>query len=264
MTGDDLSARLLAVAGMVTPGMNVYDVGCDHAFLSIYLVRQGIAPKAFASDVRPGPVEAAREHISSEGLEEKISITLRDGIKGIGSPESPSALVLAGMGGPLILQILAMDADTVHTFDELIVSPQSCIGEFRSGLEGLDLRITDERMVHEAGKFYTVMKLKPGLTKQCMCGNIRVSYEVCKNFFPDLTDTRCRHVYDLYGYALIAGRDPVLAQYLKFERRVLNDIAGELDPAQHKDRFDLLMEQIADNELVSKLMEGCAYGNSND
>ena len=264
MTGDDLSARLLTVADMVTPGMHVYDVGCDHAFLSIYLVRQGIAPRAYASDVRPGPVEAAREHISSEGLEEKISVTLRDGIKGIGRPESPSALVLAGMGGPLILQILGTDEGTAHSFDELIVSPQSCIGEIRSGLEGLDLRITDERMVHEAGKFYTVMKLKPGLTKECVCGKLKTSYEVSENFFPELPDAHLKHIYDLYGYALIAGRYPVLAQYLEFERRVLNDIAGELDPAQHKGRLDLLNEQTADNERVSKLMEGCAYGNSND
>lgn len=264
MTGDDLSARLLTVAGMVSPGMYVYDVGCDHAFLSIYLVRHGIAPKAFASDVRPGPVETAREHVSSEGLEERIFVSQRDGISGIGELRHPAALVIAGMGGPLILQILGADKDTAHSFDELIVSPQSCIEEFRSGLTGLDLRITDERMVHEAGKFYTVMKLKPGLTKDCVCGNLKSSYEVCENFFPDLTDDHCRHIYDLYGYSLIAKRDPVLTQYLEFERRILNDIAGGLEPVQHKARFDLLMRQKADNELVSKLMEGCAYGNSND
>ena len=264
MTGDDLSARLLTVAAMVTPGMYVYDVGCDHAFLSIYLVRRNISPLAFASDVRPGPVRAATEHVISEGLENRISVTQRDGIKGIDEARHPATLILAGMGGPLIQQILGADIDTVHMFDELIVSPQSCIEEFRSGLAGLDLRITEEKMVHESGKFYTVMKLKPGLTQSCACGHLKVSYETGEDLFPDLTDEHCRHIYDLYGYALIAGRDPVLAQYLEFERRVLNEIAGELDPAQHKDRSDQLREQIADNEHVSKLMEGCAYGNSND
>ena len=264
MTGDDLSARLLTVAAMVTPGMYVYDVGCDHAFLSIYLVRRNISPLAFASDVRPGPVRAAREHVISEGLENRISVTQRNGIKGIDEVRHPATLILAGMGGPLILQILGADIDTAHMFDELIVSPQSCIEEFRSGLTDLDLRITEEKMVHESGKFYTVMKLKPGLTQSCVCGHLKVSYETGEDFFPDFTDEHCRHIYDLYGYALIAGRDPVLARYLEFERRVLNEIAGELDPAQHKDRSDQLREQIADNEHVSKLMEGCAYGNSND
>ena len=108
------------------------------------------------------------------------------------------------------------------------------------------------------------MRLKPGLTDGCRCGHERTSYEVDESVFPELKDDHCRHIYDLYGYALIVRRDPVLTQYLGFERKVLDDIAGELDPAQHKERFDLLKGQMADNELVSKLMEGCAYGNSND
>ena len=63
-----LSKRLQALADMVTPGHIVADVGCDHGFVSIYLIQSGIAPKVFAMDVRKGPLERAQEHIQAYNL----------------------------------------------------------------------------------------------------------------------------------------------------------------------------------------------------
>ena len=58
-----LSQRLQALADMVSDGNSVADVGCDHGFLSIYLVQNGISPHVLAMDVRQGPLQRAREHI---------------------------------------------------------------------------------------------------------------------------------------------------------------------------------------------------------
>ena len=75
-----LSKRMHAVASLVTPGNSVCDVGCDHGFIPIYLVKQGIAPKALAMDVNEGPLRQAKEHIAAFGLESYIETRISDGI----------------------------------------------------------------------------------------------------------------------------------------------------------------------------------------
>ena len=72
--------RLCAIAGMVTKGNRLADVGCDHGYLSIYLVEERIVPSAIAMDVRPGPLSRARENISRYGLEDYIETRLSDGL----------------------------------------------------------------------------------------------------------------------------------------------------------------------------------------
>ena len=81
-----LSRRLEALIRLVPEGSAVLDVGCDHAYVPIALVERGISPCAVASDVRPGPLQAAREHILEAGLSEKIRTRLADGV-----PEDLSA-----------------------------------------------------------------------------------------------------------------------------------------------------------------------------
>ena len=75
----NLSKRLMAAVDMVTEGFAAVDVGCDHAYTSIELVRKK-SPCAVASDVRPGPLKAAREHIAEAGLQDKITTVLADGV----------------------------------------------------------------------------------------------------------------------------------------------------------------------------------------
>ena len=110
----NLSKRLMAAVDMVTEGFAVLDVGCDHAYTSIELVRRK-SPFAVASDVRPGPLKAAREHIAEAGLEDKVTTVLADGVpRNIISllPESiPASLVITGMGGMLIIKILSEAAE---------------------------------------------------------------------------------------------------------------------------------------------------------
>ena len=66
--GAGMSERLQMLAEMVTPGYRVADIGCDHGFLSIYLVQKGISPHVLAMDVRKGPLAAATEHVENSGL----------------------------------------------------------------------------------------------------------------------------------------------------------------------------------------------------
>ena len=152
-----LSMRLCAIAGMVTKGNRLADVGCDHGYLSIYLVEERIVPSAIAMDVRPGPLSRARENISRYGLEDYIETRLSDGLTKL-EPGEGDTLVIAGMGGPLMERILNEGAKVREGFQELILQPQSDLPHFRHFLSEIGWEIVREEMIKEDGKFYPMMK----------------------------------------------------------------------------------------------------------
>lgn len=155
-----LSKRLQALANMVTPGLSVCDVGCDHGFLSIYLVQKQIAPRVLAMDLRTGPLEGAKKHISAYGLEKQITTRLSDGLETMEIGEA-QAMVCAGMGGALMASILQKESKKAHSLKELILQPQSEVPIFRTFLKDAGYEIVAEDMVEEEGKFYPMMKVIP-------------------------------------------------------------------------------------------------------
>lgn len=100
-----LSLRLSAIAGLVTRGNRLVDVGCDHGYLPVSLYLDGKIPGAIAMDVRKGPLSRAQEHISQYGLDAYIETRLSDGLEAL-KPGEGDTLVIAGMGGPLMERIL--------------------------------------------------------------------------------------------------------------------------------------------------------------
>ncbi|MDE6204046.1 MAG: class I SAM-dependent methyltransferase, partial [Lachnospiraceae bacterium] len=119
-----MSARMQAVADMVTKGSRVCDVGCDHGYVPIYLVRQGISPAVLAMDINKGPLLKAREHVMRAGLKEYIRLRLSDGLDGY-VPGEAETLICAGMGGRLMQRILTRQPHKTADFQELILQPQS-------------------------------------------------------------------------------------------------------------------------------------------
>lgn len=93
-----LSNRMQALTDMVTPGTVITDVGCDHGFVSVYLVQKGISPRVIAMDVRPGPLEHAREHIREYGLEDRIETRLSDGLHSLKTGEAAGMISPAWVG----------------------------------------------------------------------------------------------------------------------------------------------------------------------
>ena len=128
-----LSGRLRMLADMVTPGSRLVDVGCDHGFLSIYLVQEGACPTALAMDVREGPLAAAKRHVEAYGLGEYITLRLSDGLGAYRAGEA-EALVCAGIGGRLMERILREGMDLAWGMREVILQPQSEIPQFRAFL----------------------------------------------------------------------------------------------------------------------------------
>ena len=200
-----LSNRLLAAAGMVTKGNIVADIGCDHAYTSIYLCQADIAPKVIAMDVNKGPLVGAKAHVEEAGLTEQIDIRLSDGLQKLVPGEADSVL-LCGMGGLLMIKILSDYPEATASVKELILQPQSEIGEVRRYLHKQDYEITKEHMLKEDGKFYVMMR-------------------AVKSAVPQTYETECDYVY---GKLLLEEKNPVLAEYLDREQRLRVDVLAAL------------------------------------
>ena len=152
-----LSERLSSVASMVTAGNCLADVGTDHGYVPIYLYERQMIPRAIAMDVNKGPLERARLHIAEYGYHNAIETRLSDGLQALRAGEAES-VVIAGMGGPLIIRILSAYPEVTASFKELILQPQSEISEVRVWLGEQGYEIIEEHMVFEDGKYYSMFK----------------------------------------------------------------------------------------------------------
>ncbi len=246
MNADRLSPRLWSVASMVTAGNSVYDVGCDHAFLTLYLVKQGIARDACACDVNPGPLKAAREHVREAGLEDVIQTVLSDGLMSVPTPRPPATLIMAGMGGGLILDVLRARPEVTDAFEEVIISPQSRVEETRTALRQMGLCIALEEMVRDAGKYYVSMKL------------VREARDYSFGRGDEsLSAKELDVIRDRYGPVLIDEKPEILREYLEREHGILKEILSHLEDGKHVDERREILAKLHVNEMLT----GGLYGN---
>ena len=154
-----LSDRLESIIDMVPRGEICADIGCDHGFTSIELVRRGISPSVVASDLREGPLASARENIKNAGLEEKIKLMISDGFDAY-TPGEVNTAVIAGMGGVLIRDMLIKGKECVCKMGAFVVQPQSNIPDFRNYLRLNGYEIERNAVVLDAGKYYFPMRIR--------------------------------------------------------------------------------------------------------
>lgn len=223
-----LSRRLTTAASLVTPGNIVADVGCDHGYLPIILVQEGIAPSAIALDVRSGPLSRAAAHIVEYGLADKIETRLSDGLSRLTAGECDT-LVIAGMGGPLIEKILGNDLQKAHCFKEMILGPQSDTPHFRRWLCENGFSVIDEAMVCEDGKYYPLIKAVYGTAENetgCEGAGLK------KGADEGASEELCSEEVLMYcGPILLARKDPVLKEFLLWRLRICEQIEKNLKAA---------------------------------
>lgn len=152
-----LSHRLLACAGFVPPGSVVADVGCDHGYLGIYLLRQGLAQEVLACDIREGPLSAARRNAEKYGVADRIRFFLRDGLVGV--PREYKALVCAGMGADTIESILEAAPWLRSQEYTLVLQCQSKCPQLRRYLSGSGFAIRRETLAQDGKFLYPVMEV---------------------------------------------------------------------------------------------------------
>ena len=152
-----LSTRLLACAGFVNQGDRVADIGCDHGYLSIHLLTNGIASFCIASDVAEGPLQSAMRNARKFGVHENISFYLSDGVRNI--PRDFDTLVCAGMGGDTMIHILESAPWLKSEQYRLILQCQSKRPELRKWLYDHGFAIRRETLAQDGKFYYPVMEI---------------------------------------------------------------------------------------------------------
>ena len=218
---EEYSVRLETIINMVSKGLSVCDVGCDHGYVSIALVKRGISPRALAMDINKGPLMKAKQNIIDNNLEDKIEVRLSNGLVNYHMGDA-KALVIAGMGGPLIGEILSYNWDYSYDFQEMILSPQSKIPEFREFLYENDFCIEDEEIVYEDGKYYFIMKVVRNEDKR-----------------GGLTEAEL-----LIGPRILEKRQPLMKQYVEFLINTDQSILDGLQKIEKEEVTELIKQKI--------------------
>ncbi len=201
-----LTPRLQAIADRIPPGIRTVDVGTDHGYLPAWLVGQGICPGAWATDIQKGPLENARETVTREGLETQIELRLGPGLVPMRGG-TPQGIIIAGMGGILIAEILEADLKLAKQAEILILQPMSGFKELRRWLVTHGFRITDECLAQEGRRLYEIICARSGDSQE-----------------PDSFN-------DLVGYCLPVSGDPLFPQFVRNQIRRFEKIIVEAGSA---------------------------------
>lgn len=232
-----LSRRLQAVADLVTQGLRIADVGCDHAYTSIYLADWGISPQVIAMDVNQGPVDKAKENVKRYGCADRIEVRKSDGLEKL-KPGEVDSILIGGMGGALTIEILKKRPDILKEIKELILQPQSEIAKVRKMLMDSGFLIVKENMVLEEGKYYMMMKA----VQQTSVENKE-----------DYVLTKQEHLY--YGRLLLEAKHPILREYLNWELGICEDVLRNLNTERTENALARKKDFLSKIELIHSGLE---------
>lgn len=232
-----LSKRLKTVAAFVPEGCRLADVGTDHGYVPIYLMQEEKVSHAIAMDVRPGPLKRAQDHIRAAGLEDQISVRLSDGLLKL-KPGEADCVVIAGMGGELVIHILEEGRFLWDHIRYWVLSPHSEIDKVRRFLEKESFSVEKETMLEEEGKYYTVM------------GFVKTKGDSGRMF---------REIDYRYGRHLLESKNPVLLKFLKKEQEETEKLLKGLNESgsrKAEQRIPELKRALAWNKEAQDEMQG--------
>lgn len=235
-----LSERMQAIFQLIPKCTVLMDVGTDHGLIPIAAVLKQKASRAIAMDLREGPLERAKEHIKEYGLEDKIETRISDGLEKAWFGDM-DVVVIAGMGGELIMRILKDGEEMVKCASFFILQPQSEIGEVRFFIREKGMAITAESMVEDRGKFYPIMLVAVHPTEL------------------DIRNQAIKKEEDLYGPWLLKQGNPTLMKFLKQEEKQFSAILEELNGQAASDKICARRLEIAQrlewNRSAQHIME---------
>ncbi len=151
-----LSNRLETLLDLVPRCSLVADIGADHALLTLELLSRGIAAHVLCTDLSENSLNKAREAVAQRNEEARVSFCLGDGLTAIGN-RTPEAIVIAGMGGETIADILR--ADTPRGGVRYLLQPMSRASHLRRFLSEAGFAITEERLAEDAGRIYPILSV---------------------------------------------------------------------------------------------------------
>ncbi len=228
-----LSDRLIKIAGFVKEDTSVLDIGTDHGYIPIYLIENNISKKIIASDISKNSLNKTIELVKSKGLERYISSRLGDGLQVI-SPKEVQGVIMAGMGGILIQNILEKDKEITDSIDYFIFQPMIASKELRKYLVENNFKIVDEELAREGDKFYEIIYAKRG------------------------NEALKEEIYYEIGEKLIDKKHPLLIDFIKnkieITKPVLNNLKDKTS-SRSKERYRELNSLVNDYREVLKKIE---------
>ena len=201
-----LTDRLLKIASLVTEGKRVADIGTDHGYIPVYLLNQGKVPYAILADVNKGPLENARGEVRHNKLLDKVDLRLGSGIEVLVKGEVDE-VIIAGMGGILISELLEAKLEVAHSVDKLILQPMQAQNELRKYLLNNGFEILDEVLVKEDFRIYEIIIAK--YTGKNTVVSDEIYYEV--------------------GTKLIENKDPLLNEFIDKKIYMYNSIIKKIE-----------------------------------
>lgn len=225
-----ISERLQKIIDWVPMSVTVADIGTDHGFVPISLIRTGKAKRAIASDINEGPLSLAREHIENFGLTEQIELRIGDGLTVL-TPGEADTILLTGIGGALMNRILEEGLSVAKSAKTLILSPQSEIPLVRHFLSDSGFEMDDETMLFSDGKYYTILRCH-------FTGN---TYE--------LTETE----YE-FGPVLIRNLSLDFLSYLQKEENSLTEIIEKISDIKGQESTLFVKEKRRD--MIREILKG--------
>ena len=155
----------------------VADVGCDHGYLTISLLENGVADSAIAMDINAGPLKKAQENITAAGLSSRASLRISNGLQKLEENEA-DVICICGMGGTLIGKIIVAEERVAKSAETLIIEPQSDYYSLRKTLMEMGFVIIDEDLTCEENKIYPIIKLyyEPDEGKRTLLSEAELEY----------------------------------------------------------------------------------------
>ena len=154
-----LSPRLQAIANLIKPCRCVADIGTDHAYLPVWLCLNHRCDTAIAADINQGPLDRAKATAERFSLTHRISLRLGSGADPLAAGEA-DAIVIAGMGGLLIGELLKANPEVFDKADQILLQPMSSSPELREELYKEGYTICQELLVPEEDKLYHILSVE--------------------------------------------------------------------------------------------------------
>ncbi len=224
----NISSRIKLITDMTDKGEVCADIGCDHALTLIKIITDNKAKRGIGCDIGKGPLAKAQENITAYKLNHIIELRHGDGLSPI-LPSEADMIIISGMGGLLIKEILLRGFLVLENVNQLILQPQTEIAALRQTLHTLGFYINDENIVYDNYKYYTVIKALKG------------------------NETYNKDQY-LLGRILPHKGDPVFKQYVKFMLNQNLTIINRLKSGSTENTENRLNELYEVNQILERAL----------
>lgn len=236
-----LTSRLKKIADFVEQEDKVADIGTDHGYIPVYLKREKKVDKIIASDINELPLKNASKYIKSAGLSEDIELRLGNGMEVLDMNEVDT-VILAGMGGILISEIMEKDKNLTESIKKFILQPM--VGRYELGkyLEKNSFKIENEVIAKEGEKIYQIIKVR---VKDSEDSNFIIKKSEAKESLLDDEDLK----YEI-SRKLIYSEDENLEEFLLKKIEKLDRIIESIEKNSEKTNFSYLNKMIKKREKL--------------